>query len=191
MKRISPLIETVGLSDRAREPVGSFSQGMRQRLAIAAALLHDPEVLVLDEPLTGLDPLGIRDMRLLVRNFSSDGKGILYTSHILPEVEDVCTKVGFLNFGRLVGEHDLTEIRQEVVVRLASGSLEKGLSLLSRRGWSFSLVENDLLVGAGVGRDEVRDYLVSSGVNPIEVRDKGLRLEDLYLKLTASNREGS
>src|SRR5207237_6645110 len=108
--RIEELLELVELSDRGDDKVGGYSHGMRQRLGIAAALLRDPKLLLLDEPTTGLDPAGMRDMRDLVRRLAGDGITILLSSHLLYEVEELCNRVAIIRKGSIVYEGGLREL---------------------------------------------------------------------------------
>jgi ABC-2 type transport system ATP-binding protein len=108
--RIEEVLETVELRDRAKDRVGGYSHGMRQRLGIAAALLRQPRLLLLDEPATGLDPAGMRDMRDLVRRLASDGITILLSSHLLYEVEELCNRVAIIRQGEIVYEGMLEEL---------------------------------------------------------------------------------
>jgi ABC-2 type transport system ATP-binding protein len=111
--RIDEVLETVELAERAGDRVKGYSHGMRQRLGIAGALLRDPRLLLLDEPTTGLDPAGIRDMRDLVRRLAEQGMTIVLSSHILAEVEALCDRVAILRRGRVVFEGALAELRDE------------------------------------------------------------------------------
>jgi ABC-2 type transport system ATP-binding protein len=109
--RIEPVLQTVSLADRAGDRFGSYSAGMKQRLGFAAALLNDPDLLILDEPTTGLDPIGQRDTRLLIRRLSDEtGKTIFLSSHQLAEVEQVCDQVAIIDRGRLVAHGPLVEV---------------------------------------------------------------------------------
>jgi ABC-2 type transport system ATP-binding protein len=109
--RIDAALQTVELAPRAKHKVGGYSHGMRQRLGIAAALLRDPRLLILDEPATGLDPAGMRDMRLLIRRLSGEGITVLLSSHQLAEVQELCDRVVIVNRGRVVYEGALGELR--------------------------------------------------------------------------------
>jgi ABC-2 type transport system ATP-binding protein len=102
--RIDEVIERVGLTSRARDKVRTYSLGMKQRLAVAAAIMHEPEMVILDEPTNGLDPAGIREFRELIRTLAADGVTVFVSSHILAEVEQMCDDVGILKSGRLVAE---------------------------------------------------------------------------------------
>jgi ABC-2 type transport system ATP-binding protein len=108
--RIGGLLELVELADRADDKVGGFSHGMRQRLGIAAALLREPKLLLLDEPTTGLDPAGMRDMRDLVRRLAAQGITVLLSSHLLGEVEELCNRVAIIRKGRIVYEGRLGDL---------------------------------------------------------------------------------
>src|SRR3990170_7429111 len=103
-QRIDEVLELVGLAGRARDKVRTFSQGMKQRLGLASALLHDPELLVLDEPTNGLDPAGMREFRDLIRELARKGKTVFVSSHLLGEVQQTCDDVGTLKGGRLLAE---------------------------------------------------------------------------------------
>jgi ABC-2 type transport system ATP-binding protein len=111
--RIGEVLDTVELAPRAKHKVGGYSHGMRQRLGVAAALLRRPRLLVLDEPATGLDPAGMRDMRELIRRLAQDGITVLLSSHQLPEVQELCDRVAIVNRGRIVYEGDLAELRRQ------------------------------------------------------------------------------
>ena len=108
--RIDEVLETVELRDRARDRVGGYSHGMRQRLGIAAALLRRPRLLLLDEPTTGLDPAGMRDMRALVRRLAAEGITILLSSHLLYEVEELCNRVAIIRKGKIIYQGALQEL---------------------------------------------------------------------------------
>ena len=108
--RIDELLDLVDLLDRANDKVGGYSHGMRQRLGIAASLLRDPKLLLLDEPTTGLDPAGMRDMRALVRRLAGEGITVLLSSHLLGEVEELCNRVAIIRKGKIVYEGTLREL---------------------------------------------------------------------------------
>jgi ABC-2 type transport system ATP-binding protein len=110
--RIDEALEMVELTDRAKDRVGGYSHGMRQRLGIAAALLREPKLLLLDEPATGLDPAGMRDMRLLIRRLSGQGMTVLLSSHLLAEVEDVCNRVAIVRSGKIVYEGEIATLKR-------------------------------------------------------------------------------
>src|SRR5204863_7613107 len=125
--RIEELLELVELSDRGEDKVGGYSHGMRQRLGIAAALLRDPKLLLLDEPTTGLDPAGMRDMRDLVRRLAGEGITVLLSSHLLTEVEELCNRVAIIRKGRIVYGGQLQDLLATASTgyRLRSSELER------------------------------------------------------------------
>jgi ABC-2 type transport system ATP-binding protein len=108
--RIEEVLDVVELRDRGKDRVGGYSHGMRQRLGIAASLLRQPQLLLLDEPTTGLDPAGMRDMRALVRRLADEGITVLLSSHLLGEVEELCNRVAIVRKGRVVYEGQLAEL---------------------------------------------------------------------------------
>src|SRR5437763_7176129 len=111
-ERLDRALETVELADRAKDRVGGYSHGMRQRLGIAAALLRNPRLLLLDEPATGLDPAGMRDMRLLIRRLAEQGMTVLLSSHLLTEVEEVCNRVAIVRSGAIVYEGEIADLKR-------------------------------------------------------------------------------
>jgi ABC-type multidrug transport system ATPase subunit len=161
-KRIGEALEQVGLAGVGRRPVKAYSLGMRQRLGLAAALLRRPRLLILDEPGNGLDPRGIRDLRELIIGLNESGVTVLASSHLLAEVEQLCTRVGVLDAGRLVLQDDLAVLRAPTglvlvdtpdadrVAALLDGQVEQrdGRQLLIRHEDAAAL--NARLVGAGL-----------------------------------------
>ena len=115
--RIDAALDTVDLADRARDKVGGYSHGMRQRLGIAGALLRDPRLLLLDEPTTGLDPAGMRDMRLLVHRLAAQGITVLLSSHLMGEVEELCNRVAIISSGGVRYEGSLHELLETTAGR--------------------------------------------------------------------------
>ena len=111
--RVDASLEQVSLRQAARRPVKTYSTGMKQRLGLAAALLHHPRLLILDEPTSGLDPIGMAEMRTLLRQLADDGMTIFLSSHLLHEVEQICDRIGILHHGRLVALGSVSHLRQE------------------------------------------------------------------------------
>src|SRR6266446_10713877 len=114
--RVDAALEEVDLADRARDRFGTYSMGMKQRLAVAAALIKDPELMILDEPTNGLDPQGVVEMRSLIRRLGTGSRTVLLSSHLLSEMEQVCDRVGIIRRGRLVREGTVDELRGEPAV---------------------------------------------------------------------------
>ncbi len=127
--RIDEALERVELSHRARDRVGGYSHGMRQRLGIAAALLRHPRLLLLDEPGTGLDPAGMRDMRVLVRRLAEQGMTIVLSSHLLAEVEELCNRVAIIQAGRIVYEGEISELKRSAGASYALSSTDDARAL--------------------------------------------------------------
>jgi ABC-2 type transport system ATP-binding protein len=134
--RIDEVLDVVELRDRAKDRVGGYSHGMRQRLGIAASLLRDPQLLLLDEPTTGLDPAGMRDMRELIKQLAAQGITILLSSHILAEVEELCRRVAIIRRGKIIYEGRLDELLHTAGggYRLVTNHQDRARRLLLDRG---------------------------------------------------------
>lgn len=188
-KRSEALMDFVGLRGRENDKVSSFSHGMRQRLGLAQCLLHDPDLVVLDEPGTGLDPQGLVDMREMIQNLHQvQGKTVLLSSHHLAEVEAVATDLVVIDKGRCVvqGSAQVLLSQSERQIRLTVGRPDEALALLNAGPWAGGgrLNESGELTMA-LGREEVPSlvqFLTQNGfeVYAVESRQK---LEDYYRKL--------
>jgi ABC-2 type transport system ATP-binding protein len=189
--RIEEVLEVVDLAGRQRDRVNSYSMGMKQRLGLAVALLHDPELLVLDEPANGLDPAGIVEMRDLMRRLAASGKTIFVSSHVLGEVQQICDRVAIINLGRLVRVApvaDLVGAHGEFVVRVEPA--ERALEAVRAQPWGAAArIEDGSLVTTsptGRGRDLVR-FLAQAGFWPDAVSERQHDLEEIFLELTTPN----
>ena len=192
--RLREVIEWVGLTGREQSKVRTFSHGMRSRLALAQALLPQPELLILDEPSDGLDPEGIHEMRqTIVRLHRELGLTILLSSHFLNEVEQLCTRIAVLNKGRMVFEGALAETRQrEKCVRLKTDDFAAAVRELRRAELVTGEREGQLLsLGPGVGADAVVRFLVGLGLPVYEITPVEQTLEQFYLGLMNDQREGA
>jgi ABC-2 type transport system ATP-binding protein len=187
--RIDEVLATVELGPRAKHKVGGYSHGMRQRLGIAAALLRRPRLLILDEPATGLDPAGMRDMRDLIRRLAGEGITILLSSHQLPEVQELCDRVAIVESGRVVYEGALADLRRQggAGYRLRTTDDDRALELMraqpgieralnDEHGLSFQADERD--VGA------LSLALAREGVGILALTPELATLEDLFFRLT-------
>jgi ABC-2 type transport system ATP-binding protein len=146
--RIEEVLETVELRDRAKDRVGGYSHGMRQRLGIAASLLREPRLLLLDEPATGLDPAGMRDMRDLIKRLAGDGLTIMLSSHLLYEVEELCNRVAIIRKGSIVYEGQLEDLLATATTSylLKTRDPERARTIcLNQQGLSAVIVEGDEL----------------------------------------------
>ena len=192
------VLETVGLLGRERDKVKTYSTGMKQRLAIASALLREPEVLILDEPTNGLDPGGMRDVRALIRRLNEDGLTIFLSSHLLAEVEQLCNRVAVIGHGRLLAEGAIAEVvggdNGRPKYRLVVDNAKTALRILEGGTHATGASVADLQDGLGgeeirlaVGPEGpgpvVRD-LVAGGVAVLALVPARPSLEDLFLELT-------
>ena len=182
--RIGEALERVGLAGIDDRAVAKYSLGMRQRLGLAAALLRAPRLLILDEPANGLDPRGIREMRELMLELSAAGTTIFLSSHQLTEVEQLCTRVGVVDRGRLVWQDDLAALRAptgRVVVR--STDPDRVAAALDG---DVSHRDGDLLIVTNPDAAALNARLVAAGIPVEELRLERRSLEDLVLSLTSA-----
>jgi ABC-2 type transport system ATP-binding protein len=185
-KRIREVIDWVGLTGREKSKVRTYSHGMRARLALAQALLPQPELLILDEPSDGLDPEGIHEMRqTILRLHKEFGLTILLSSHLLNEVEQLCTRIAVLNRGKKVFDGTVAEAtRKQNWVRLRAGNFDSAIEQLR----SANLINGDrdgklISLGEGVATDQVVRFLVERGIPVFEIAPQDETLEDFYLAL--------
>ncbi|WP_042725406.1 ABC transporter ATP-binding protein [Chthoniobacter flavus] len=185
-EKIAEAVETVGLTRRIRDKVGTYSQGMRQRLGLAQALLPDNELILLDEPTNGLDPEGIHEMRLLIQRLNRErGITVLFCSHLLVEVEQLCDRVAILNQGHKVFDGRWAELDSEQrSVRLEVDDWEKAAGLL-RDIEQLKIVENGLVtVGKDFDTADLVERLVQGGIRVRAVEPHRRNLEEIYLSIT-------
>jgi ABC-2 type transport system ATP-binding protein len=187
--RIDAALDTVELSARAGDRVGGYSHGMRQRLGIAAALLRDPKLLLLDEPATGLDPGGMRDMRLLIRRLADEGMTVLLSSHLLAEVEEVCNRVAIVRSGRIVYEGEIAELKHSAgtTYRLVTTDdaraqavcrAQPGVANVRVESGRISFTADETAVA------ELSQALVEAGALIRSLAPQTVTLEDLFFSLT-------
>ena len=177
----------VELSGAARRRVGGYSLGMRQRLGLAAALLGDPELLILDEPANGLDPEGVRWLRNFLRRFAADGKTVLISSHVLAEVAQTVDQVVIINNGRLVTFSPLADLTAQVTgaVRVRAPQAARLHEELGRQGIRSTLLDGDELRVDGVPSARVGEIAYHAGLLLHELVPESSSLEDVFLELTA------
>jgi ABC-2 type transport system ATP-binding protein len=189
-RTVDQILERVGIADRANDMVNTYSLGMRQRLGIGAALLKDPELLILDEPANGLDPAGIKEVRDLLRGLGDEGRTVFVSSHQLAEVQQICDRLAILSRGKSVAAGPVTEVigrgrRQALIVRLAE--LDAGLAALQAAGFDASLDTEGIRVAAPVDQAaRVTEALASRRLYLTELRPEELSLEAVFLELTGS-----
>jgi ABC-2 type transport system ATP-binding protein len=189
-QRVDEVLELVGLRDRARERVKTYSLGMKQRLAVACALLKHPRLLILDEPANGLDPGGIREMRDLMRTLAQSGMTVVLSSHILGEVQQICDSVTIISKGRRVAFGPVNEVLAQhstgsVRVRLEDPE-DLALASLALQAAGATVTRNaDHLVLAGVDKPAlVTRTLAERGLYVSELAPVSVDLEDVFLMLT-------
>ncbi|GAA1577163.1 ABC transporter ATP-binding protein [Kribbella sancticallisti] len=190
--RIQQVLELVDLADRARDRFSTYSLGMKQRLGVAAALLKDPELVILDEPTNGLDPAGMRDMRRLIRELGADGRTVLLSSHLLGEVQQICDRVGIINEGKMVAEHNVDELRaeQELVIRAVPRESARSVLQQAVGADAVHLYDDTLRVKAAPDRAaELNRLLVEAGIAVSELHSTERALEDVFFELTSTGTE--
>lgn len=192
-KDIDHVLETVNLSKRKFSKFSAYSLGMKQRLAIAGCLLGNPEVLIFDEPTNGLDPVGIAEIRQLMLTLSEQGKTIIMASHLLDEVEKVCTHMAILKSGVLITSGEVAEIlSNEEIIEISSGDAE-GLQAIVARFPNVSRVEKEngkLLVYFPAGKSDARglnEFCHSNGIILTHLLSKRKSLESRFFELTNNN----
>ena len=188
-KRIAAVLETVGLSQRANDPVRVYSHGMRQRLGIGQALLPNPEFIILDEPTDGLDPQGIHEMRsLIVRLRDEYGLTIMLSSHLLHEVEQICNRVAIIDGGRAVYQGTVDElVGEDAVVKIGVDRIDEAFVVLSgvesidvhRNGDEYLYVK---MANGEIG--DINTLLVNNGFQVHELSPQRQTLEEVFLRLT-------
>ena len=188
--RIDQALEMVELSDRARDRVGGYSHGMKQRLGIAAALLRDPKLMILDEPATGLDPAGMRDMRLLIRRLAHQGITVVLSSHLLAEVEELCDRVAIVRQGRIVYEGAIAALKRGAgtTYRLSTTDDERALAVCqAQRGIRDVRIQHQRICFSAEGEiavAELSQALVEAGALIKALAPETVTLEDLFFSLT-------
>ena len=190
-KRIPAALDRVGLTARAGDRVATYSLGMRQRLGIARCLLNDPRLLVLDEPMNGLDPAGIQEFRALVRSLVAEGRSVLISSHLLDEIEKTCDAVAIIDRGRLVRQATLIDLRRgpEDQVRVECDDVTTARAVLARIAWVSSVGVDDTgalvcRLASGSSSAALNRALVQAGVGVSRLEPASTTLEERFLDLT-------
>ncbi|HUJ56737.1 MAG TPA: ATP-binding cassette domain-containing protein [Gaiellaceae bacterium] len=180
-------LRRVELEQAAKRRVKGYSLGMRQRLGLAAALLGDPELLILDEPANGLDPEGVRWLRDFLRDFATQGRTVLVSSHVLAEVAQTVDQVLIINRGRLVAESRLAELTARVSgsVRVRTPETDRLRAALEREEIQTSSTNEHALLAHGTSSERVGQIAFAAGVPLYELVAESSSLEDVFLELTA------
>ena len=188
-KRVDEVLETVGLRDRAKERVRTYSLGMKQRLAVATALLKSPQLLILDEPANGLDPAGIREMRDLLRSLGASGMTVLLSSHILSEVQQICDTVTIISMGRRVVSGPVHEVLSQFDkgdVRVRVADLEAAAKLISEAGLPVQLHGDHMIVSDLADPAWITETLAKRRMYVSELTPLLPNLENVFLNLTGT-----
>jgi len=196
-KRIEELLEAVGLLEVINRKVGAFSRGMQQKLGFARALLHDPDLLILDEPVSGLDPTGIKQIRDLVREENRKGRTVFISSHLLSEVERLCGRVGIINEGRLLAEDTMENLRrkltdvEELEVEVSEAKKET-LEALSSLDFVKGITKEGKKLTIKVKADkdhraEISQLISQKGEVVLGIKVKEMSLEEAFITITQKN----
>ncbi len=191
---VEAALHRVGLLDRGDDPYRTYSMGMKQRLGVGAALLGEPELLILDEPTNGLDPAGMAEMRDLVVDLADHGHAVLLSSHMLAEVQEVCDRVGVISHGRLVAESTVADLRGDSRLAVRAEPLDEAHRVLALLVSPAALGrDGDLLL---VDIDEERTpglvrALVGAGIELHELTRREQSLEDVFFRMTTDAHEQS
>lgn len=183
--RIDEMLEFVGLSVDAHRKAGDYSKGMRQRLALAAALLGDPELLILDEPLDGLDPAGQHAFRARLKDLAAQGKTVVVSSHDLADIEALADYVVVVDHGKLVTEGELEAMLGSRATRVRAADNGRAADTLIRAGFEVITDDVGLVVSTSEGAAVV-EALAKAGIFPEEVRPERSTLESVFLGLTGT-----
>jgi ABC-2 type transport system ATP-binding protein len=193
--RIPGSLARVGLTDRADDKVASYSMGMRQRLGVAACLLGDPELLILDEPMNGLDPAGMHEMRAMVRSLVDEGRTVMLSSHLLDEVERTCDAVAIVDHGRVIRQGAIDELVRSAgarIVRLDCSDPATAGRLIEQAGLAAGVALGELMLTVTLPADasretvaEVNRRLVEGGISVYGLQEVHASLEDWFLSVTS------
>ena len=192
-RRVGEALERVGLAGIDRRPVRTYSLGMRQRLGLAGALLTTPDLLILDEPTNGLDPHGIREIRELLVELNEEGTTVFLSSHLLAEIEALCTRVGVVNHGELVLEKPLDEVRRSTGrIIVTTPDVERALAVLGRAVVTRTAAGGLVVVPAeGDGPRGLARHLVGHDVRLDALEPERVSLEDVVVELTGPGNDSA
>jgi ABC-2 type transport system ATP-binding protein len=193
-RRIDPSLERVGLAQRANDRVSKYSMGMRQRLGVASCLLGDPQLLILDEPMNGLDPAGMQDMREMIRSFVAEGRTVVLSSHLLDEIERTCDAVAIVDHGKVIRQGPIAELLSGTPLDLhvECSTPSRALELLARTNLGAQITPSDhglnIVFASDTNREviaEVNRVLVEGGVAVYRLQADQASLESWFLEVTS------
>jgi ABC-2 type transport system ATP-binding protein len=185
--RVLAVLRQVDLDARGRDRTASYSLGMKQRLGVAAALLKDPELLILDEPTNGLDPAGMAEMRDFIRSLADGGRTVLLSSHLMTEVEHMSDRVGVIRDGSLVAEGTVDELRGRAGLRVRAEPLSEAIELVGGLPGVASIAAADGVIDVDADAADaaaINRALVEAGIAVSELSPRRASLEDVFLELT-------
>jgi ABC-2 type transport system ATP-binding protein len=188
-KRIPPVLEQVALSDVAHRKVSTYSTGMKQRLGVAAVLLKNPALLILDEPTNGLDPQGMVEFRNLIKEIGQGDRTVLLSSHLLSEVQQICTRIGVIRRGTLVAQGTIEEIRGATQLVVRAQPVDQARRILEQELGADNVTEQDGRFSLQVDMSKtsaIARSLVTGGVELLELRPAERSLEDVFIELTGT-----
>ena len=192
--RIDAVLEEVELTDRASDRFAGYSLGMKQRLGVAAALIKNPDLLILDEPTNGMDPAGMAEMRAFIRDLAGGRRTVLLSSHLMTEVEQICDRVGVIRSGTLVGEGTVAELRGRESLHVRAEPMAAAERLLD----TLPTVEHVVAVDGGLrvaadpaAASAINRALVEAGIAVSELRAEQASLEQVFLELTQTEEEAA
>jgi ABC-2 type transport system ATP-binding protein len=192
--RIGPALERVGMAQRANDKVSKYSMGMRQRLGVAACLLADPELLILDEPMNGLDPAGMHDMRDMISGLVAEGRTVVLSSHLLDEIERTCDAVAIVDRGRVIRQGPISELLSgaSVILQIECSDNQKARSVIDASNFGVQVDSDlsglDVTLPAGAGRDliaEIARLLLVSDIDLYRLQPVQTSLESWFLEVTS------
>jgi len=199
-KRVEEVLKVLNLYDRKDEKLKGYSKGMRQKIEIARALISDPEILILDEPDSGLDPYGIKEIRNVILSEKDKGKTIIISSHTLSEIERVCDRIGIINLGVLVAEDSMADIKKrlsdsmeiEIELNKSTGKKDNIISQLSSCNYvkRITLKENVIKIKTDMKEDyrnQISQIVSANGVFIVGMKTNEMTFEDAFITITEGN----
>ena len=186
-RRVDEVIERAGLTSAARRKAGAFSLGMRQRLGIAAAMLGDPPVLMLDEPFNGMDPEGIVWMRGYLRSLAAEGRAVLVSSHLMSELQDTADHLVVAGRGKVIADNSVAKLIAAASgdrVMLRTSARSEAMTVLAHAGATIAATGRDTLAVSGLASEQVVALLSEAGVGFSEISEHRATLEEAYMELT-------
>lgn len=187
--RVEEVIELVGLKSRIHDKVSKYSLGMRQRLGIAQAIIHNPNLLILDEPTNGLDPSGIHDLKKIIKKLAKSGMAIIVSSHILSELESFCTKVCFINNGKIIKKIKIDDLKNFSSAKNYIIELDTQKANLILADYSYQILDREHLK-INISTPELNKFIYKLVINDIQIKEikkEALSLEDIFIQTVGGN----